>query len=301
MYDVAIIGNGLVGLAAAMYAGRFELKTLVIGELLGGTITQTDKVENYPGFVSISSPELVNNFKEHADAYGVDNKMGRVDKVEKIGETFKLYSGSEVYESKTVILATGTTVRKLGLDTEEKLANRGVSYCALCDAAFFKGKTVAVVGGGDGAAVDALILTRFAEKIYILVRKDNLRAEPLNKEKLEKSDKIEIIYNTSITEFLGENMLEGVKLNNPYNSSDVLPIQGCFVAIGHIVNSEIASSLGVKLNDKKEIMINRESETNVPGVFSAGDCVDSGFKQAITGVAEGVLAAHSVYKFVSHK
>lgn len=299
MYDVAIIGNGLVGLGAAMYAGRFNLKTLVIGELMGGTITQTDKVENYPGFVSISSQELVKSFNDHADAYDVDNKTGRIDKVEKDGETFKLYSGEEVYESKSVIIATGTKVRKLGLESEEKFANRGISYCALCDGAFFKDKTVAVVGGGDGAAVDALILTRFAKKVYILVRKNELRADPSNKEKLESSDKIEIVYNTSINEFIGENLLEGVKLNNPYNGNEVLPIQGCFIAIGHIVNSKLAESLGVKLNDKKEIIINRESETNVPGVFAAGDCVDNSFKQAITGVAEGVMAAHSVYKYVS--
>lgn len=299
MYDVAIIGNGLVGLGAAMYAGRFELKTLLIGELLGGTITQTDKVENYPGFVSITSQELVENFRKHAEAYSIDHKYGRVDNIIKEDDHFKIFSGENNFESKTVILATGTIVRRLGVESEKIYENKGVSYCALCDGAFFKDKVVAVVGGGDGAAVDALILTRYAKKVYLIVRKDKMRAEPTNQQKLIENDKIEIIYNTNVLEFKGENMLQKIKLDNPFKGNEEIEVQGCFIAIGHIINSELAKQLGVNLNDKGEIIIDRKAKTNVKGVYAAGDVVDTHFKQAITGVAEGVFAAHSAYEEVS--
>ena len=301
MYDVAIIGNGLSGMAAAMYAGRFELKTLMVGELLGGMITQTDKVENYPGFISISSQELVENFRKHAEEYNVDHKYGKIDKVEKDGEIFKLTSGDKVYKSKSVIIATGTKIRKLGTRGEEEFTNKGISYCALCDGAFFKDKIVAVVGGGDAATVDALILTRYASKIYVIVRKNHMRAEPLNQEKLMKNEKIEMIYETNIKEFVGDKLLQKLILDKPFNGSEELEVNGCFIAIGHNINSELALQLGVQLNDKKEIIIDKESKTNVEGVFAAGDVVNNHFKQAITGVAEGVVAAHSVYMFVSHK
>jgi thioredoxin reductase (NADPH) len=299
IYDVAIIGIGLAGLSAAMYSGRFNMKTIAFGELLGGTITTTDLVENYPGFKSIQSFDMVEKFREHAMDYDVDLKYDKVTSIVKKDDLFEITSSSGTYLSKTIIIATGSKVKKLNASGEERLANKGIGYCALCDGAFYKNKIVAVVGGGDSAVVDALLLTRYAEKVYVIVRKDKLRAEPSNQDKLSENDKIEMIYNTNVIEFLGENKLEGVKLDKPYNGNDELKLNGCFVAIGHSINNELALSLGVEINEKGEIKIDRKAKTNVPGVYAAGDVVDSEFKQAITGAAEAVLASHSAYKYIS--
>jgi thioredoxin reductase (NADPH) len=299
IYDVAIIGTGLTGLSAAMYSGRFNLKTIAFGELLGGIITSTDLVENYPGFKSIKSFEMVEKFLEHANDYDVEIKHEKVKYIVKENDLFKVEYSSGTILSKTIIIATGSKVKKLNAPGEEKLANKGIGYCALCDGAFYKDKVVAVVGGGDAAAVDALLLTRYAKKVYVIVRKEQMRAEPSNKEKLKNNDKIEIIYNTNVIEFLGDNKLESVKLDNPYNGNNELTLDGCFIAIGHIINNELALSLGIEVNEKGEIKIDRNAKTNVPGVYAAGDCIDSGFKQAITGAAEAVLASHSAYKYIS--
>ena len=301
MYDVAIIGAGTSGYSAAMYAGRFNLKTLILGEEPGGLITTTNEVENWPGIKSISGQDLAKALREHAEVYDVDIKQERVTSIEKTDSGFKLITGAGEYEAKTVILATGTKVRKLGAPGEKELENRGVSYCALCDGAFFKDKVVAVVGGGDGAAVDSLILTQFAKKVYVIVRKDFMRAEPKNQEKLKQNEKIEFIFNTNIKEFIGDNVLQKLKLDNPYNGSDELEVQGCFVAIGHIVNSGLAEQMGVELDERKQIKIDRDGKTNIKGVFACGDVVDSHFKQAITGAGEAVAAAHSAYMYLHHE
>ena len=299
IYDVAIIGTGLTGLSGAMYSGRFNLKTIVFGELLGGTITSTDLVENYPGFKSINSFDMVEKFREHALDYDVKIKNEKVNSVVKKDNLFQLTTSSGTFLSKTIILATGSKVKKLNAPGEDKFANKGIGYCALCDGAFHKDKIIAVVGGGDSAAVDALLLTRFAKKVYVFVRKDKMRAEPSNQEKLNNNDKIEIVYNTNVVEFLGNEKLEKLKLDNPYNGNDEFEVGACFIAIGHQVNNEIAKSLGVDINEKGEIKIDRNAKTNVPGVYAAGDCIDGEFKQVITGAAEAVLASHSAYKYIT--
>ncbi|MFT4304960.1 MAG: NAD(P)/FAD-dependent oxidoreductase [Candidatus Woesearchaeota archaeon] len=299
IYDVAIIGTGLTGLSAAMYSGRFNLKTIVFGELLGGTITSTDLVENYPGFKSIKSYEMVDKFLEHANDYDVKIKYEKVKSIIKEKDLFKVEHNSGTILSKTIIIATGSKVKKLNAPGEDIFANKGIGYCALCDGAFYKDKVVAVIGGGDSAAVDALLLTQFAKKVYVIVRKDHMRAEPSNQEKLNSNEKIEIIYNTNVIEFLGDEKLEKLKLDNPYNGKDEIEIDGCFIAIGHSINNELPKSLGVDINEKGEIKIDRNAKTNVPGVYAAGDCVDSDFKQVITGAAEAVLASHSAYKYVT--
>ena len=172
MYDITIIGTGVVGLAGAMYSGRFNAKTLIIGEEIGGTITTTHLVENYPGFKSLSGQELAEKLKEHAEDYDIDMKQERVEKIEKTGKGFKVKTTSNEYDTKTIIYATGSRWKKLGLESEKRLSNKGVSYCALCDAAFFKGKDVAVIGGSDSAAKDALVLSEIANKVYIIYRRE---------------------------------------------------------------------------------------------------------------------------------
>jgi thioredoxin reductase (NADPH) len=301
-YDTIIIGAGVTGFGAAMYAGRLGLKTLVIGEIPGGTIINTNIVENYPGFKKLTGQELADNIKEHALDYKefISVIEDRVTGIEKKSGKFIVKIRDNEYESKTIIYATGSKWRELEVPGHEEFKNKGVHYCALCDAFFYRGKTVAVVGGSDAAAKDALVLSEHAKKVYIIYRKEEIRAEPVNKKRISEKKNIEIINNRNVVEIRGdETGVTHVILDKEYKNSKKLDLAGVFIAIGHVPLSEMAKKLGVELNQKGEIRINRKSETNVPGFYAAGDVVDTHFKQAITGVAEGVLAAYSAYEYIN--
>lgn len=305
-YDTIIVGAGVVGFAAGMYAGRLGLKTLIIGELRGGTITLTNVVENYPGFVSLSGPKLAELVEAHARDYDIDVLNGRVEKIiiheENKKMHFSVFSSGKTFKAKTIIFATGTRVRKLGVRGEKELENKGVSYCALCDAPLFKNKTVGVVGGSDSAVKEALLLTEYAKKVYIIYRGERIHPEPINMNRVEKKikiGKIEIINNKNIVEIRGNKFVEAVVMDKSHNGKKELKLDGLFVAIGHIPLSDLAISIGVGVNEKGEIIINRNAETNVKGVYAAGDVVDTEFKQAITGVAEGVAAVYHAYEYIN--
>ncbi|RLG19926.1 thioredoxin-disulfide reductase [Candidatus Micrarchaeota archaeon] len=297
-YDVAIIGGGVAGFGAALYTGRFALKTILFSETRGGAIVLTAEVENYPGLEKNTGTELAEKIMKHAEKFGAEIKDERVENVEKEGEKFKLKTKAGEYTAKTLIFATGTTWKKLGVPGEKEFANRGVHYCALCDGAFYKGKIIGVVGGGDAAAKEALLLTKFAKKVYMFVRKDKLRAEPINLERAEENEKLEIITGVNVKEIKGEGKVTHVVLDREVEGSKEFKLDGLFVEIGHIPLSKLAKGLGVELNEKGEIVVNRNAETNVKAVYAAGDVVDSKFKQAITGVAEGVTAAYSAYQYL---
>lgn len=303
IYDLVIIGAGCAGASGAMYASRLNLKTVMIGELPGGLITTTHLVENWPGIKKISGPDLAFSLIDHATSFGVPLKNEKVFSVQRAveipGENEKsgyiVKTASNTYYAKTVLFATGTYHRKMDVPGEKEFENKGVSYCALCDGAFFKGKTVCVVGGGDSAAKEALLLSEFCPKVYIFVRKDILRAEPVNAERIANTPAIEIRYNTEIAEVFGQQHVEGIRLK----SGEEINLEGVFVAIGHIPLSNLAKDLDVALNEKNEIMINRRAETNLPGIFAAGDVCDTEFKQAITGSAEAVTASFFAYQYVN--
>jgi thioredoxin reductase (NADPH) len=213
------------------------------------------------------------------------------------GKNFLLSSDEGDYESRTILLSTGTKHRKLGIPGEKEFAGRGVSYCAVCDGAFFKEKTVAVIGGSDSAAKEALFLTEHAKKVFIIYRKEKIRAEPINSDRVDANKKIEIINNTNILEIKGEGLVKSVILDKDYKGSKELNLDGVFIEIGYDPQSELAEQLGVKL-EKGEIIISSDSRTNVPGVYAAGDVVAGSFKQAITAAAQGVIAANSAYEDV---
>lgn len=307
MYDTLIIGAGVVGLATAMYAGRLNLKAIVLGttsgsELpIGGVITLTDTVENYPGFKHLTGQELAQKLEEHAKDYNIPIKEERVLDVSRHEgmNCFVIKTEKSKYHAKTVIFATGAKWRELQMKGAEEFKSKGVHYCALCDGALYKDKIVAVVGGSDTAAKEALLLAQHAKKVYIIYRGEKIRPEPVNGKLVEKNKKIEVITNTNIVEIKGDKFVNKVLLDKEYKGSKELDLNGIFGAIGHIPLSDLAAKLGVKINEKKEIMIDRDSKTNISGVFAAGDVVDSGFKQAITGVAEGVVAAHSAYTYIN--
>lgn len=306
MYDTVIIGAGVTGLAAAMYAGRLNLKTIVLGttsgtELpIGGVITLTDTVENYPGFKHLTGQELADKLEGHAKEYDIEIKEEKAMDVSKNDKMacFDIKTEKSSYHTKTIIFATGAKWRELQMKGAEEFKNKGVHYCALCDGALYKDKIIVVVGGSDTAAKEALLLAQFGKKIYIIYRGDKIRPEPINAKIVEKNKKIEVLTNTNIVEIVGDKMVNKVILDKEHNGSKELQVDSVFGAIGHIPLSDLAVKLGVKINKKKEIMIDRDSKTNVKGIFSAGDVVDSGFKQAITGVGEGVVAIHSAYTYV---
>lgn len=286
-----IVGGGCAGLAASIYARRYNMNVLLLSESLGGTITTTHLVENYPGFTSLSGQELADRITDHAKANNVEMKLGdRVSSITKEGNIFKV----DAYEARTVLLATGTTYRKLGIPGEKEFSGRGVSYCATCDAPFFKGKNVIMVGGGDSAVKESLVLASHAKEVTIVYRGEKLRPEPINLKRMEATPNIKVIYKTNLTEILGDQTVTKVK----FDTGTEMPTQGVFVEIGRIPLTDMVNNLGVEKNEKGEIKINLMSETNVPGFYAAGDVTDTEWKQAIVGVAEGVKAAYMAFEHV---
>ena len=301
MYDLIIIGGGIAALSAALYAGRFQLKTLVIAEKLGGTIILTNDVSNYPGFKKITGMQLFDKIKDHAKDYDIEILEKKAEKIKKCKDYFEISTKDKTYKTKTIIFATGTEYRKLNVPGEKEFTNKGVHYCALCDGALYKNKIIAVVGGSDSSAKEALLLSQYGKKVYIIYRKEKIRAEPINLKRVEQNKKIEIINNTNIKEIKGDKFVTSIILDKAYKGSKELKLDALFIEIGHIPISDLASSIGVKTNEKKEIIIDKDSKTNIKGVFACGDVVNSKFKQAITGAAEGVIAAYNVYQYVTNE
>jgi len=299
IFDVAIIGGGPAGLSAAMYAGRMGLKTALFDDKVGGTIVLTDIVENYPGFKSTTGAELAKRMREHAMVYHPEVIQDRVEIAEQAGKCFMLKTRKNKYRVKSIILATGTKWRKLGVPGEEKLSKRGVHYCAVCDGPLYKGKVVAMIGGADSAAKEGLFLASIAKKVYIIYRGKKIHPEPINLERVNKNKKIEVITSTNVTEFIGDKKLEKVKLDKKYKGSSELRLDAAFIEIGHIPVTDLAKGLGVKTDKNGEIIVDKLMQTNVPGFFAAGDITDTPFKQAITAASEGSTAAYAAYQYIS--
>ena len=310
-YDFIILGAGVTGLSAGMYSARLGLKTLVLGashgsELpVGGVITTTNIVENYPGFIRLTGTELSDKIRDHALSYDlVSIKEEKAESVEKKRDFFSVKTNKEIYSGKAILFATGTKWRKLpeSVKGSREFENKGVNFCALCDAVLYRGKVVALVGGSDSAAKDALVLAEHCKKVFIIYRGEQIHPEPVNMLRVQKNKNIEIINKTNIIEIKGDKVVKSVILDRSYNGNKELEVNGVFVAIGHIPLSDLAKSLGVKINEKNEIVIDHKtSETNVEGVYAAGDVADKPFKQAITGVAEGCTAAYSAFEHITKK
>jgi thioredoxin reductase (NADPH) len=298
VYDLIIIGGGVAGLGAAVYGARFELKVLIIAENLGGLLQQTHTVENYIGFKKIEAMDLTNNIINHAKSYKQVTIKQEIAKYISKGKTFKIKTNKATYEGKAVLFATGSFHRELNVPGEKDFRGKGVSYCGTCDGPLFSGKTIAVIGGSDSAAKEALLLSQYAKKVYMIYRGEKIRSEPITTEQVEKHKKIEIIYKTNVKEVKGTQFVTSVILDNTYKGDKKLKLDGLFIEIGYIPKTELAEKIGVKLNKKHEIIINKYSETNIGGAFGAGDCTNSDFKQAITGVAEGVRAAERAYEYI---
>ncbi len=300
-FDMAIIGGGPAGLSAALYAARSRQKVVVFEKMaLGGTITITEWVENYPGFPEgISGYELAQKMEEQARKFGADIKSEEVISFEKNDQWFIVKSDTQSYQVKSIILTMGTSLRKLDVPGEKEFTGRGVSYCATCDAAFFRNKIVTVIGGGDSAVEEGLYLTRFADKVYIVHRRDQLRAAQIIQERALKNEKVEFIWNSVVEEVLGEKKVTALRLRN-VKTQEISEhrTDGVFVFVGQIPNSELARSGGVETDNRGFILTDNELCTNVPGVFAAGDIRSKSLLQIVTAVGEGAQAEFSAEKYM---
>jgi len=293
LYDVVIIGGGPAGLTAAIYNGRALLKTLVIEKMMiGGQATITHQIDNYPGFPDgVTGPELMELFEKQAKRFGAEFKSTTVKKISTEGNIKILDTDGEPIRTKTVIIATGAQPRRLGIPGEEKLIGKGVSYCATCDGAFFRDAEVAVIGGGDSAVKEAIFLTKFAGKVYVIHRRDELRAEKITAKQAFENEKIEFIWDTVVEEITGDFAVKSLKLKNVKDgSASELPVEGAFIYVGMIPNTDFLNGF-VELDDKAYIVAGHNTHTNVQGVFAAGDVRQKMARQVATAVGDGASAA----------
>ncbi len=297
MYDLVIIGGGPAGLTAGIYAVRYGLDTVVIEkEVLPGQIAATDLVENYTGFTAISGPELMQKFKEHAESAGVKIESAYVSLVRSETEKKVVVTDNGNFEAKAVIIATGANPKKLGVPGEDELLSKGVSYCATCDAPFYKGKTVMVVGGGESALTDALILSNIAKKVYIVHRRDKLRASTILQQRVSRKGNIEIIWDTIPEKIEGKTKVENVVLRNLKTENVYgMPVDGVFVYVGIRPNTEFVN---VQKNSSGFIVTNEKLETSVAGIYAAGDCRNTPIWQVVTAVADGAVAAVFAHEYI---
>ncbi len=296
MRDVIIIGSGPAGYTAAIYAARAQLNPLLIASSVepGGELMKTTEVENYPGFPEgAMGPDLMANFQAQAERFGTEILFDDVVEVDLKGDVKIVKTGAgETFEAKTVIISTGAAYRELGLPKEKELSGHGVSWCATCDGFFFREKTIAVVGGGDSAMEEANFLTKFASKVYVIHRRDTLKASKIMQQRSFDNPKIEFIWNSGIAELKGEGKLEGVVLENTVTGekSD-LALDGLFIAIGNDPRVWLVENQ-VELTEERFIKVDgRSSRTTLPGVFAAGDVIDPTYRQAITAAGSGCVAA----------
>ena len=302
IYDLIIIGSGPAGLAAAVYAQRACLDTLIIerSTVSGGQILNTYEVDNYPGYPGISGYELGMKLREHADHLGAQFKEDTVLKIEDKGlENLKQVIGmNENYEARTLILATGAVHKKLGIPGEKELTGAGVSYCATCDGAFFRGRNVAVVGGGNTALEDAMFLSNYCNRVYLIHRRDTFRGEGKNVENVKEKDNINVIYNSIPIRLIYDDVLEGMEIKNVTNSEVTkIDVDGVFVAIGQIPDSEIFKDL-LKTDSSGYIVANEDCKTNIEGIFTAGDCREKNIRQLTTAASDGAVAAINACSFI---
>lgn len=302
IYNVIIIGSGPAGLTAAIYAGRAELKPLVLaGQKPGGQLMDTTEVENYPGFINgIMGPELMENMTKQAERFGSEIIQENVESVDFSAQPLKVKTGKTEYLAKSVIIATGAEANWLGLPGEQRLRGKGVSACATCDGFFFKGKDVAVIGGGDSAMEEANFLTRFANKVYIVHRRNEFKASKIMLKRAQDNPKISFVTNVSTLDVLGENSVEGLRLkDNASGAESVLSLQGVFLAIGHTPAAKIFATAGVETDEKGYIKVRDNTKTNIEGVFVAGDVNDPRYRQAVSAAGMGCMAALDVEKYLA--
>ncbi|MEL9941065.1 MAG: FAD-dependent oxidoreductase [Ignisphaera sp.] len=305
IYDCVVVGAGPAGLTAAIYLARFGLKTVVVTKDIGGKMAIAPLVDDYPGVPEVPGSRLASLFEAHVRKFGVDIVAGNpMDNLRREGDLWCVETvNGDVFCGYAVIIAIGCEKRKLGVPGEDRLVGKGVSYCAVCDAPFFKDKVVAVVGGGDSALSSAIHLASYAKKVYIIHRRDRFRVFQAYVEKVLNEPKIELLLNTVVVEIIGKDRVEAAKIRNVVSGEErILPIDGVFIEIGSEPPVNILKKIGLELDEKGYIAVKPDMSTNLPGVFAAGDVAGGPckkrFEQIVVAAAEGALAADSVYHYI---
>ncbi|MDR2977203.1 MAG: thioredoxin-disulfide reductase [Streptococcaceae bacterium] len=301
MYDMIIIGAGPGGMTAALYAARSNMKVLLLEQgAPGGQMNNTAEIENYPGYSQIMGPELSMKMYEPLENLGVENTYGIVQSVEDLGDMKRVFTEDAVYETKTIVIATGARYRKLGVVGEEEYGARGVSYCAVCDGAFFRDKEILVIGGGDSAVEEAMFLTRFGREVTIVHRRDELRAQKIIQERAFKDPKLHFIWDTVLEEISGDGRkVQSVKLRNLKTGEiSEKEVQGVFIYVGLIPQSGCVSQLGIT-DAEGWIMTDAQMHTIIPGIFAIGDVRQKNLRQITTAVGDGATAASEAYKYIT--
>ena len=301
MHNVVIIGSGCAGLTAAIYAARANLTPLVIdGHEPGGQLSLTTHVENFPGFPDgIMGPELIENMRKQAQKFGTEFKAGVISEVDLSQRPFKIVAGNDTYEAKTLIVAAGASARLLGLPNDRELIGHGVSTCATCDVYFFRGKAIAVVGGGDSAMEEANFLSRYASRVYLIHRRNEFRASKIMIDRVKANEKVELVTPAVVEEIVAANgLVEGVRVRHPESGETrEIALHGVFVAIGHDPNTTVFKGQ-LEMDPNGYLIAKHGSLTTVPGVFVAGDVQDHRYRQAVTAAGSGCMAALDAEKFL---
>ncbi len=297
MYDIIIIGAGPAGLTAAIYARRASKSVLVLEALsYGGQIINTPDIENYPAVPHVSGFDFATKVYQQAEALGAEFVFEKAVGIKDSGSTKTVVTTENEYECKAVIIATGSENRKLGLDDEEKLVGRGVSYCATCDGAFYRGKKVAVVGGGNTALEDALYLADIAETVYLIHRRDAFRGDEATVTSLKQRDNVKFVFNSTVTKLIADKRLTSIEVTNKNGETDTIEVNGLFVAVGRIPENQNFAEL-IKLDEAGYVTAGEDCETNVAGIFAAGDNRTKSVRQLVTAAADGAVAATAAVKF----
>lgn len=302
VYDVVIIGSGPSGYTAAIYAARANLSVLMFqGYQIGGQLMQTSDVENYPGFEGILGPDMMEKFEAQARRFGTELLVEDVTAVDFSKRPFTLTADSGQYQARSVIISTGASAQWLGLPSETRLKGRGVTACATCDGFFFKGKDVAVIGGGDTAMEEAIFLTRYVDHVTVIHRRNSLRASKIMQDRAFKNPKISFIWESEVTEVLGEDEVRGLRLRNLATGEEsVLPVQGLFLAIGHKPNTELFAGV-IDMDRAGYITPVEFTMTNIPGVFAGGDVTDHRYRQAVTAAGDGCRTAIDAERWLENQ
>lgn len=301
MYDIVIIGAGPAGLSAAIYGQRAGKETLLIdAKGFGGQIINTPDVENYPGIKKVSGLELATNLYEQATELGAEIVYEKAVGIEDSGQYKKVKTESAVYETKSVIISTGAKNRPMGLEEEDKYTGAGVSYCATCDGAFFRGRDVAVIGGGNTALEDAEVLSGIADKVYLVHRRDQFRGEEANVKRLREKENVEFVLDSVPVELVGDTMISGLKVKNVKTEETItLLVQGVFVAIGQMPDNKDFADVA-RLDDKGYVAAGEDCLTGTPGIFTAGDCRTKKIRQLATAAADGAVAALAAVEYINN-
>ncbi|MEI8361322.1 MAG: FAD-dependent oxidoreductase [bacterium] len=301
MLDAIIIGAGPAGLNASLYLSRYGLKHVIIGSVPGGLASTPHLIANWLGIEKINGLDLTQLMLKHVKSYGIEFKEKMASSITKIDGGYKvILANNEVFESKTLILALGTSHRHLGVPGEAEFLGKGISYCATCDGFFFKQKTVAVIGGNDAAATAAVHLGEIADKVYLIYRGAELRAEDAWQKAIATNPKIEIIFNTNVLAIKGETKVSALELSKDFNGSNILNIDGIFIEVGSEPNTELLKECGINMDENGFIIIDATGSTNIPGIYAAGDITTGSnkFRQIITAASEGAIAANSILKYI---